>query len=138
VSLVDADHDGDLDLIHVLGGALPLDAYHRALFQNPGFGHRWLRLKLEGVRSNRSAIGAVVRVVFREPAGPRTLVRTVGSGGSFGGNPLTLHLGLGDAQRIEQVEIEWPAAGRTQTVPGLELDRAYRVWEAETRAERVE
>ncbi|MCC6235022.1 MAG: ASPIC/UnbV domain-containing protein, partial [Verrucomicrobiales bacterium] len=68
----------------------------------------------------------------------RTWVRTVGTGGSFGGNPLGLEIGLGAARTLERVEIEWPVTGRTQTLRGLELDRAYRIWEGESRVERME
>ena len=58
VSFADWDSDGDLDLFVELGGATPGDQGYNALFENPGQGHHWLKVKLTGTTSNRSAIGA--------------------------------------------------------------------------------
>lgn len=135
VAFFDHDGDGDLDLFERMGGALAGDVFADALFDNPGFpGTHRIELELEGRTENRSAIGARVRVDVGGAAGPRTIRRTIGSGGSFGANPLTASIGLGDASRIERVEIFWPRAGRTQVVPGIELDHRYRVVEGEREA----
>jgi hypothetical protein len=65
----------------------------------------WTELKLAGTKSNRSAIGARVRIV----AGGVTLVREVRGGGSYySQNDLRVHAGLGEATRIERVEVRWP------------------------------
>jgi hypothetical protein len=53
----------------------------------------------------------------------------VGSGGSFGGNPLRQEIGLGEAARIVSVTVSWPATGETQTVSGIEPGRHYVVKE---------
>src|SRR5262249_14291189 len=58
VSFADWDHDGDLDLFVEAGGAAPGDRAYNALFQNPGHGRHWLKVKLVGTNSNRSALGA--------------------------------------------------------------------------------
>jgi len=68
----------------------------------------WLILKLEGTISNRSAIGARVRLT----AGGRTQVDEVRSGGSYlSQNDLRLHFGLGSAVKVDRIAIDWPAGG---------------------------
>ncbi len=56
VVFADFDHDGDQDLFVELGGAYAGDPYANALFENPGFGNRWIAVQLTGTRSNRSGI----------------------------------------------------------------------------------
>ena len=88
VAFADLDHDGDQDVFADMGGAYPGDNYRNSLFLNPGAGgaNRWLKLKLEGTRSNRAAIGALIKVIVATPAGSREIFKTVNSGGSFGSN----------------------------------------------------
>ena len=96
VAFADLDNDGDEDIITSIGGAIPGDRHAFRLFENPGNGNDWISLKLVGVKANRSAIGARIKVTVQDQAGaPRSIYRTVGSGGSFGGSPLTQHIGLG-------------------------------------------
>ncbi len=134
VAFGDLDHDGDQDLYVTMGGAYDGDVARNVLFRNPGHRNRWITLRLEGVRSNRSAIGARVRVtVSTEDGGSRTLHRTVSGGGSFGANSLQQEIGLGRATAIEGVEVTWPATGATDRFTGVELDRIYRVREGEER-----
>ena len=64
-----------------------------------------------GTKSNRSAIGARVKVTV----GPRTMIGEIMSGGSFySQNSLVLHFGLGNADVVNQVQIQWPS-GIVQT-----------------------
>jgi hypothetical protein len=112
-----------------LGGAFTGDTARNALFLNPGTSHRWLKLRLVGVRANRPAIGARVRITVRAPDGLREIHRTVGSGGSFGSNPLSQEIGLGDATAILGVTVHWPGSGTHQELTGLDLDRAYEIHE---------
>jgi len=113
---------------------VPGDEFNNALWENPGFGHRWLTLKLIGVQSNRAAIGARIRVTVVEDGVRRSVYRHVTSGGSFGANPLRQTIGLGGAERIESVEVYWPTSDMLQRFPGLELDAAYEVVEGEAQA----
>ncbi|HXI52890.1 MAG TPA: CRTAC1 family protein [Candidatus Saccharimonadales bacterium] len=131
VSFADLDNDGDQDVYEDMGGAMTGDVYPNVLYENPGFGNHWLKLRLQGVRANRSAIGARVRVDVEEQGRVRSLHRTVGSGGSFGANPLRLEVGLGKATRIVMVEIIWPGSGTRQQLHNLEMDRGYRVVEGD-------
>jgi hypothetical protein len=109
VAFADVDHDGDQDVYKQMGGAFPGDTYRSVLYENPGHGNRWISLKLEGVESNRSAIGARLRIDLDSPTGQRSVYRRVGTGGSFGGSPLRAEIGLGDATGIRRLEIFWPS-----------------------------
>ena len=133
IAFGDLNNDGEQDVYSVVGGALIGDHYPNQLFANPGHGNRWLKLKLEGVKSNRSAIGARIKTVVRSPAGEREIHRVVGSGGSFGCSPLRQEIGLGQAGAVVRVEIFWPATGKTQIIRGLALDRCYTIREGDDR-----
>jgi hypothetical protein len=137
VAFGDVDGDGDQDVFEQMGGAYLSDKTYSALYRNPGNRNHWLGLQLQGVRSNRSAVGARIKVTLETSAGLRTLYRTVGSGASFGGSPLRQEIGLGDARRIVGAEVFWPASGETQKVEGLKLDRRYRVREGSPQADEV-
>jgi hypothetical protein len=139
VSFADLDNDGDLDIFQVMGGAFEGDLYQNVLYENPGHGNRWLRLYPQGVESNRGAVGGRVRVrVRRSDGSSRDIHQLIGTGGSFGANPLTPNIGLGDAVALEFVELTWPATNQSQRWQGLELDRAYVLREGEPQASIVE
>ena len=138
VSFVDIDNDGDTDVHIQLGGANEGDLSPNALYENPGFDHRWIALTLVGERANRPGIGARIAVTVEGPEGTRTIHRRAGTGGSFGSNPLRQEIGLGRATRIEAVEIRWPGSGTVDRLTGLALDRAYRIREGTGVAEPLE
>ncbi len=129
VSFADIDNDGDQDVYVQLGGAWPGDKAYDAMFENPGFGSKFLTLELRGVTSNRSAIGARIKCTVVENGKRRDIYQWINSGGSFGGNPLRKTIGLGVATSLEQVEVFWPTTGKTQPVEGLKLNGSYRVVE---------
>ena len=132
VFFADLDHDGDQDVFEQMGGAFPGDRFGNVLYENPGFGNHWITVKLEGVRSNRSAIGARIRAEVVEDGTPRSIYRHVNSGGSFGANPLRQTIGLGSATRIERLEVFWPTTGETQAFTDVPVDRIIRIVEGET------
>ena len=136
VAFGDLNNDGGQDVYVSLGGAYTGDFARNALFLNPGSAHHWVHLKLTGVKANRAAIGARIRVVVKTPGGVREIHRTVSSGGSFGSNPLRQEIGLGGATAIESVEIRWPGSERRQTLKGLELDGTYEIREGEERPKK--
>ncbi len=133
VAFADLDDDGDQDVFAEMGGAYLGDRFHDVLFENPGFGNRWLEVRLVGVRSNRSAIGARIRAEFEDGGERRTITRWVGSGGSFGCNPLRQHLGLGKAARVDLLEVHWPTTGRTQVFRDLPVGRFVEITEGDDR-----
>ena len=97
----DYDHDGDLDFVITTNHG---PAY---LYRNDGGNrNRWIHLKLEGVQSNRSALGAVVRI---ESAGG-VQSQTVHSGSSYASqSDLALTFGLDKDEMIKTLEIDWPS-----------------------------
>ncbi len=129
IAFGDINNDGEQDVFSVVGGAVEGDVNHTQLFANPGQGNNWLKLKLEGVKTNRAAIGARIKVVLQSDGKERLIYRTVGSGGSFGASSLRQEFGLGKAQEIKRVEIVWPVTGATQVITGLKVNEAYRIWE---------
>lgn len=101
---VDLDGDGTLDL--VLGNN---DAEPTVYLNGVAAAGHWLELDLVGTRSNRDAVGAVVRITVRLPEEDRILMRQVEAGSGYASQrPSTLHFGLGAADHVEEIEIRWP------------------------------
>jgi hypothetical protein len=128
VSCGDWDRDGDVDLLVELGGAVPGDRYHNVLFRNPGSQNGWITLKLAGVKTNRAAIGARIKVVT-EGDEPQTIHRHVSTGSSFGANPLEQTIGLGRARKIAILEIRWPTSGTTQVFKDVPIGQVIEIAE---------
>ena len=132
VVFADFDNDGDQDIFEQMGGAYPGDRFGDSLYENPGFGMRWIAVKAVGVSSNRSAIGARIRVDVVEESGlRRSIYRHVNSGGTFGANPLRQTIGLGMAARIERLEVYWPKTGERQAFERMPMDCAVEIVEGE-------
>ncbi len=129
VSFADFDCDGDQDVFEQMGGAYPGDAFGNLLFENPGFGNHWLKVRLVGVEENRFGVGARIRAEFLDQGVRRSVYRHVNSGGSFGCNPLVQHLGLGQAKKVEVLEIFWPRSGKTQVFREIPVDRRIEITE---------
>jgi hypothetical protein len=102
----DFDHDGDLDVIVSTNNG---PAY---LFRNDGGNqNHWLHMSLIGTKSNRSAIGAVVRI---ESASGKQW-NMVRSGSSYcSQSDLALTFGLGRDSKAASVEVEWPSGAKQQ------------------------
>lgn len=130
VAFGDLDGDGDQDIYVNMGGMFQADVGRSVLFENPGFGNHWITLKLEGVKSNRAAIGARIRVMVDTDRGSRSFYALVSSGGSFGGNSLQQEIGLGQARAIREVRIVWPGGG-TASYTNLALDQSYSIREGD-------
>jgi hypothetical protein len=129
IAFADLDEDGDEDVFHQLGGFYPGDRYSSALFENPGHGNHYLHVKLVGTRSNRSAVGARVRVVVVEAGAEREIHRAVGCVSSFGGSPMRQEIGLGKAERILSLRVVWPTTGEVQEFTDVPLDSRIEVVE---------
>ncbi len=130
MAFADIERNGNEDLLAEIGGAVPGDSHAFRLFQNPGNGNDWISLKLVGVKSNRSAIGARIKVtVENEGTGTRSIYRTVGSGGSFGASPLEQHIGLGKTARILKIEVWWPTSNTRQNFSNVAKDQFLEIKE---------
>jgi tetratricopeptide (TPR) repeat protein len=115
VAFADIGNRGQEDLLEEVGGAVPGDSHAFRLFENPGNGNDWITLHLVGMKTNRAAIGARIKVTAQDAGQPpRSIYRTVGSGGSFGASPLQQHIGLGKSAKIQDIEIWWPASNTRQ------------------------
>jgi enediyne biosynthesis protein E4 len=109
----DFDNDGDVDILIVNLNEPP------SLLRNDLKGNQnWLKVKLEGVKSNRSAIGARVLVRY----GGKVQAQAVVSQSSFySSNDPRLHFGLG-ASKIADVEVHWPN-GLVEQFPGIKANQ---------------
>ena len=91
------------------------------LYEPSGTAGNWVRIRLTGTRSNRSAIGARVRVT----TGELTQTNEVRSGDSYlCSNDIRLHFGLGQAKSIDQLEIRWPDR-QVEKYERLAVNREY-------------
>ena len=129
IAFGDLDRDGDQDIFMQVGGFYPSDGFLNALYVNPENGNRWLSVRLVGVESNRSAIGARIRVSVLEDGARRDIHVVVGSGGSFGASSLEQEIGLGTADAIESLEVYWPTSGIRQTFKNVPLDTTLKIRE---------
>jgi enediyne biosynthesis protein E4 len=87
--------------------------------------NQWVQFELEGAASNRSAIGAQVRVFWDG----RQQLQEVHAGTGFSSqNPMRLHFGLGKSPKVGKVVIRWPS-GREQTLTTIELNKLHRIEE---------
>jgi len=119
-SFADIDSDGDLDVVLTQTGGSPL-----LLRNDQNLRHHWLRLKLVGTKSNRSAIGAMIKV----RVGGQTLERQVMPTRSyFSQSELPVTIGLGNAAKPDEVEIKWPS-GTIQKVTDINVDQLTTVTE---------
>lgn len=106
----DYDNDGFLDLaIATCKNATASPQPNNLLYRNNGNDNNWLKIKLEGVVSNRAAIGAKVRI--KTTAGWQLRYISAQSGYN-GQNSLVAHFGLGGANSVDSVTIEWPSSIR--------------------------
>ncbi len=118
----DYDNDGFLDLV-VAGVGQNL------LYRNNGNSNSWLKANCIGTVSNRSAIGAKVRL--KATIGGRTfwqLREISGGSGYVSQNSLIAHFGLGDAKVIDTLRIEWPS-GAVQELQNVAANQMLTITE---------
>ena len=133
ISFADLDNDGDQDVYHSLGGFVKADGFWNILLENPGSGNNWVTLHLEGVRSNRSAIGAEITIQASGPKGDRTIYRVVGTGGSYGSSTLQQEIGLGKCNKIQSIKIYWPSSTISQEFQNVDINKFYHLSEDQDR-----
>ena len=132
----DYDNDGDLDLFVANGVGMNTIGTPESgfLYRNDSGTNNWLLLRLVGVTSNRSAIGAKVRL--RATIGGKTFwqLREVSGGAGYcSQNDLRVHFGLGDAATVESVRIEWPS-GITQFLRDVPVNQLLTIEEEDATA----
>lgn len=129
VVFADFNQNGAQDVFQQMGGAYPVEAYNDALYENPGSQNGWIKIRLQGVRSNRAGVGARIRVDIDDGGGQRSIFRTVQGGGSFGSSSFTQHIGVGKAEEIKRLEIYWPASRIRQSFRSLPVNRLFVIQE---------
>jgi hypothetical protein len=115
-AFADFDNDGDLDIV--------VNNVHDTpdLFRLDQTGERhWIALKLVGTESNRSAIGARVRLVTADGV---QLQEVRGGGSYYSQSDLRVHFGLGQSRSVERIEVRWPN-GRSEAWTELAVDRFH-------------
>lgn len=120
VAMADFTNSGKLDVV-VANQKGPLLLYRNRVAPE----NRWIAFDLEGTVSNRSAIGAQVRIFWN---GMRQVQEVLGGSGFCAQNQRRIHFGLGKAGAVDRVEIRWPS-GKIQTVRTPELNKIHNVRE---------
>jgi hypothetical protein len=130
----DYDNDGDLDAVVNCVNAVP-----QLLRCDSSSNRTWVKIRLVGTRSNRTAIGARIKVVAQtgspvlsaksaaegQPSTPLTQIEEVrSSNGYYSSSDLRIHFGLNDAKKVDMVEIRWPS-GAVDTLKDLDVNRLY-------------
>ena len=117
---LDYDGDGCLDVV--------VNNFGQAarLFRNAcAEGNHWLRVRLRGLSSGASGLGAKIEIT----AGGKTQVRKTMSGATFmGQNMLDAHFGIGSATAVDSMTVYWPS-GQTQTLTNVRADQIVTIAE---------
>ena len=123
----DYDNDGDIDVVVNCVNAGP-----QLLRCDSTLNTNWIKIRTVGTKSNRSGIGAQIRVTAQvDPNAPKPMMQLeeVRSGGSYySQNDLRVHFGLGQAKKVDRLEIRWPS-GATDTLKDLDANRLYVIQE---------
>lgn len=120
LAAADFDNDGDVDLLITNNGQTA------DLLRNDGGNqHNSLLVRLVGTKSNRDAVGARLTLIV----GSMTQTREVKAGSSYlGQNELRAHFGLGQAARIDRLEVRWPS-GTVERFERLEANQIVTIVE---------
>ncbi len=123
----DYNNDGWMDVAVNCINATP-----QLLRCDPALNRNWVKVKLVGVKSNRTGIGSKVRVIARtNPEAEKPLIQTdeLRSGGSyFSQNDLRLHFGLDRAKKVEMIEVRW-LSGQVDQWKNLDANKLYTLQE---------
>src|SRR2546423_1847249 len=124
----DFDNDGDIDVV-----VNTVNDFPQLLRCDSRTENNWIKVKLIGTKSNRSAIGARLKCVTRAPGEtkPHQQIDEVRSGGSYiSQNDLRIHFGLGKAEKVDLLEVRWPS-GQIDTLKDVQPNQLAFVKEGE-------
>ncbi len=132
VNMADLFGDGRMSILVASGGQYPGDLLTTSVYYPNRLAGNYVNVRLVGVKSNRSAIGARIAV----KAGGRWQYREISGGSNFGCLPLEQHFGLASYQTIEALEIRWPS-GLKQNFEALPINKTYEFTEGQNTAKDV-
>jgi hypothetical protein len=124
----DFDNDGDIDFVVNTVNNLP-----QLIRCDSTLKHNWIKIRTIGTKSNRSGIGARIKCVTHVAGEdkPHQQIDEVRSGGGYySQNDLRVHFGLGNAEKVDWLEIRWPS-GAVETLKDLKANRLYYVTEGQ-------
>jgi hypothetical protein len=122
-AIFDLDNDGDMDIVTNDFNTPPQILISNLSEKQP---IHWLKVKLQGTVSNRDGLGATVRVT----AGGRTLMKyNDGKSGYLSQSSLPLYFGLGEATKVDRVEVAWPSGRKQSVTTGLRANETLQVKE---------
>jgi enediyne biosynthesis protein E4 len=122
-AIFDLDGDGDLDIVTNDFNSPPMVLVSDLSQRRPV---HWIAIALTGTTSNRDGLGATVRV----HAGGRVYTKYHdGKSGYLSQSALQLYFGLGDAERIERIEVDWPSGRKQVETQQLDVNRTRKIVE---------
>jgi len=122
-AIFDLDGDGDLDIVTNDFNSAPMVLVSDLNQRKP---LHWIAIALAGTASNRDGLGAVVRV----QASGRVLTKYHdGKSGYLSQSALPLYFGLGDAERIDRIEVDWPSGRKQVETQLLDVNRTRKIVE---------
>ncbi len=127
VAAADYDNDGFLDLFVANGLEFPspINRGPNQLFRNKGNDNHWIKIRLQGTKSNRDAIGAHVLVT----ATGKTQLREQNGKSHFGAqDDIVLHFGLGASDKVSKIAVFWPS-GNKQVLHNVQANQTLLIEE---------
>ena len=103
----DYDNDGDIDVV-----VNTVNDYPQLLRCDSKLNHNWIKIRTIGTKSNRSGIGARIVCITHLPGEPKPhqqIDEVRSGGGYFSQNDLRVHFGLGNAEKVDELEVRWPS-----------------------------
>jgi hypothetical protein len=138
ISFADLDRSGNEAIVANLGGMVSGDEHALRVFKNPGNQNDWINVHLVGVKSNRSGVGAEIKLTVSDDGqAPRTIYRVEGQSSSFGANPTEQHIGLGHNAQILALDVSWPASKIKQHFTGVDKNQYIEIKETSNEVKKL-